>query len=303
MSILPLLSTDQVARFVDEGYIVLEGIISEDLCARAIDEARANEANGAYKNIKVQPHHFSWADALQGSVYREILDMDQVKGAIESLLGPDPLFDHYRIHRTRPLKGIDHKSFLHYHQDCMVELRPFTFDVNVSIYPQQVTKEMGGTMFLPGSQYRRVHNNNLYRYQHIRGSKQLTCAAGTVVLWHGNLWHSGRPNVSDSDRIMFLARMNPRQPQVRTWDTSEMDQEAVAQIFLRGHAWMGGEHPIEWLNRIRQWRYMSDDPNFDFMGYAKRLKTGFAADSNDPFYQSTALQSIPGSAAHEQAVI
>ena len=282
-----LLSNMDVAQFVDEGYLVLEGIIPEDLCAAAIAETREKEDGDAYENIRVQRHHYPWSEALNDSVYKQIIDMPQVRGALESLCGSDPQFDHYRVHRTQPIKDKGFKSFLHFHQDCVLDMRPLTFDVNVSIYPQAISKEMGGTMFLPGSQYRRMHNNNFYRYQHVRGSKQLMCKAGTVVLWHGNLWHSARPNISDSDRIMFLARFNPRVPQVRTWNMDNLDQEKVAELMLRGHAWMGGEHPLEWVNRIRQWRYMSGDHEFDFMGYAKRIHNAFEADILDEIYKSS----------------
>lgn len=288
-----LLNTIQMAHFVDEGYIILEGVIPEHLCHQAIDETREKEAQDAYTSIREQRHHFSWDEALQDSVYKEILELPQVAQAIESLVGTNPQFDHYRVHRTQPLTDNAHLNFLHYHQDCMVDMRPYTFDINVSIYPQEITPEMGGTMFLPGSQYRKVHNSNMYRYQHVRGSKQLVCAAGTVVLWHGNIWHSGRPNRSESDRIMFLARFNPCVPQIRLWNTEDMDQEAVAQIMLRGHAWIGGEHPLEWMNRIRQWRYMSGDHEFDFMGYAKRVHHSFEYDLNDQPYRESVYNSIP----------
>lgn len=289
-----LLTTAQVASFVDDGYLILDGVVPAELCAEAIRETRAATEDGTYQNIRHQSHHFAWKDALAGSVYKTILEDARVFGAIASLVGPDPQFDHYRIHRTLPIKDLTHTSFLQIHQDCQADMRPYTFDLNVSIFPQAVTRSMGGTLFVPGSHFRKVHNNNLYRYHHVRGSKQLTCSAGTVVLWHHNLWHSGRPNVSSSDRIMFLARFNPRVPQVRLWDTTVMDQDAVAQRFLRGHAWMGGEHPLEWLNRIRLWRHMSGDADFDLMGYAKRLRHGFTIDCTDPLYRASVVDGIPG---------
>ena len=293
MSMEHLLGNMDVAQFVDEGYLILEGVIPDALCGEAIEETRRQEQSDAYENIRQQRHHFSWDEALNDSVYKQIIDLPTVRGAIESLCGPDPMFDHYRVHRTKPIKEKGFQSFLHFHQDCVLDMRPLTFDINVSVYPQAVTYDMGGTMFVPGSQYRRIHNNNFYRYQHIRGSKQLECKAGTVVLWHGNLWHSARPNLSDSDRIMFLARFNPRVPQIKTWNMDDLDQSAVAELMLRGHAWMGGEHPLEWVNRIRQWRYMSDDHDFDFMGYAKRILHAFPNDDLDALYRQTARESIP----------
>lgn len=288
-----LLDSMSVARFVDEGFLLFEGVIPEHLCQMAIEETRQMQEADAYVDIRQQPHHFDWQDALVGSAYKSIIDLPQIRGAIESLCGPDPQFDHYRIHRTLPIKSRGFEYFLHFHQDCVLDMRPLSFDVNVSIFPQAVTPEMGGTMFLPGSQYRKLHNANFYRYQHIRGSKQTVCPAGTVAIWHGNLWHSARPNISDSDRIMFLARFNPRVPQVRTWLDDEIDQNAVAQLMLRGHPWIGGEHPLEWINRIRQWRYMSNDYDFDFMGYAKRIHNAFAADDVNTLYRATTRDSIP----------
>lgn len=62
---------------------------------------------------------------------------------------------------------------------------------------------MGKTLIVPGSQFHRVHEMEIGVYQNIVGMEQVSCNAGTVIVWHTNLWHSGRRNDSEKERYMF----------------------------------------------------------------------------------------------------
>ena len=210
-----------------------------------------------------------------------------------SLVGPEPLYDHHATHIRHAGEFKPGTGGGSLHQDFPTDLRPFTFDINVSIFPHEVTPEMGGTLLVPGSHFRRPLSNDLYRYQHVRGTQQITCGAGTVLVWHGKLWHAGRPNRSAKDRVMFKLRLNPTTPQIRLWDTSDLATFDPRPIFRHGHPWMGSDHLFEFMHRARQWRYMTGNHAYDIEGFWTRVGMSFDADRADPRYRVPCLDAVP----------
>jgi hypothetical protein len=62
---------------------------------------------------------------------------------------------------------------------------------------------------------------------------------------------------------MFKLRLNPAQPQIRHFDTSDMDDPEIGRILSTNHRWEGNEHRYEIMKRVELWRYVSDQPDFD----------------------------------------
>jgi hypothetical protein len=90
---------------------------------------------------------------------------------------------------------------------------------------------------------------------------------------HQGLWHCGQPNSTDRDRIMFKVRLNPTVPQIRLWNHDNVDDvDAFHDTLLRNHGWYGNEYRIEWFNRLRFWRYLTDDATFDLDYWLGRLE-------------------------------
>lgn len=149
---------------------------------------------------------------------------------------------------------------------------PDAFDVQLMYYPQDVTTEMGGTLSVPGSHLRRTNESDTGRYQNLRGQTRLTCPAGTVVLLHHGIWHGGRRNDSDILRYMFKIRFNPTVPQVRLWDTSDLDDPAVAGELSRTFPWYEpATGRLEVYNRVKLWRALTGDDTFDIDYWATRV--------------------------------
>jgi hypothetical protein len=276
------LSSEQMARFCDEGYLRFDSIIPEDLCRRF--QAECDER--AYGEMQVDHAYHQPLERMLGGVWqdtalREILALPAVAGIVRSLVGTDPLYDHHVNHTTAPDNAMRRPGGNWFHQDHAVDLRPYTFDAVLSIFPHEVTKPMGGTIFVPGSHFRRPHDNNHYRYQHINGSMQAVCPAGTIFAWHGALWHSGRPNRSERTRTMFKLRLNPTAPQVGLWDTSDLATFDPWPIFRRGQPWMSN-FLVEYMHRTRFWRYLTGDHAFDPDGAWTRMEIAFDADYADP---------------------
>jgi len=110
------------------------------------------------------------------SVLGEILRSPEIAGILYSLVGPEPLFDHQYVHVREPREG----AAQHLHGDSTIDLR-MHFDVQLMYFPHAVSLEMGGTLLVPGSHFRRINESDIGRYQNIVGQVRLVCEAGTIL--------------------------------------------------------------------------------------------------------------------------
>ncbi|MGZ6014000.1 MAG: phytanoyl-CoA dioxygenase family protein, partial [Caulobacteraceae bacterium] len=227
----------------------------------------------------------------QGSAVERLLALPVVKGAIRSLVGPEPVFDHHFLHVTFPptyyeAGGGEHVS-QHTHQDSTIDPSE-GFDLQIMYYPHKVTREMGGTRFVPGTHLRRVSEVALGRYQNIAGQQHMVCEAGTLLFLHNGIWHGGGVNHSERTRTMFKIRMNPSVPQSRLWDMATLpaepaqrpiffvkspQPETVESILMTPEPWFEQDTGrLEFVNRIKLWRRLSGDPTFDADYWISRLE-------------------------------
>ena len=145
-------------------------------------------------------------------------------GIIYSLVGPDPLFDHQYVHVREPHED----AAQHLHGDSTIDLR-MHFDMQLMYFPHDVPLEMGGTLLVPGSHFRRINEIDIARYQNIVGQIPMVCQAGTILVLHHGIWHCGRQNKSDQRRYMFKVRLNPTVRQLRLWNTDDLDDSVGQQ--------------------------------------------------------------------------
>ncbi|NBC23019.1 MAG: phytanoyl-CoA dioxygenase [Gammaproteobacteria bacterium] len=227
------------------------------------------------------------------SPVRRVLDVPAVRGAITSLVGAEPTFDHHFLHITYPpefyqAQGAEPVS-QPYHQDSTIDTRR-AFDIQLMYFPHDTSAAMGGTRFLPGSHLRIVSEAAIARYQNVRGQEHVVCPAGTVLILHHGIWHGGGVNRSNRLRYMFKIRLCPTQPQVRLWDTADLpatgepqrpifwtggvrDRDSVAAILTRPEPWFEQDTArLEYINRVRLWRYLTGDPAYDADYWATRIE-------------------------------
>ena len=302
---LPLLNSLEMARFVARGFLRFDGVVPDEINAQFLSEAgeadypkpgqRMLRTYGellANAQIPEIPPGVPLAGAYpQGSAVDRLLDLPLVKGAIRSLVGPDPVFDHHFLHVTFPpayyeAAGGENVS-QHTHQDSTIDPSE-GFDLQIMYYPHKVTREMGGTRFIPGTHLRRVSEVALGRYQNIAGQQHMVCQAGTLLFLHNGVWHGGGVNHSDRTRTMFKIRMNPSQPQVRRWDMATLpahpaerpiffvkspQPETVESILMAPEPWFEQDTGrLEYVNRIKLWRHLTGDPTYDADHWLTRLE-------------------------------
>ncbi len=258
-----LLSTQPMANFVSDGLLVFNEIVPQAInqeVMRELDEGAiqrpAGRAGECIDNI--------WTDSDGiGAMIR----LPQVQGIINSLVGPRSLYDHHAAHRVSPR----HHEGQFWHVDAIIDVRTH-FDIQLFYFPHDTPREMGGTLFLPGSHFRRAHEFDISRHQNFRGQLPIVCKAGTVVVGHHGLWHCAQPNHTDTLRYMFKIRLNPTVRQKLLWNTEDLNDPAVANILSRNHGWYGEDDRLEVCNRIKLWRFLTGDDSFDVHYWLTRLE-------------------------------
>lgn len=305
MSNFQRLTTRQMAQFAAKGYLRFDGVVPESLNRAFLDEiGHSDEVTDIVAHyakimgssaIPIVPAGTPLADAYPaGSALARILALPEVAGAVESLVGSRCRVDHHFLHITFPpsLTGRP-MAAQHTHQDSTIDPRR-AFDIQIMYFPQAVTREMGGTRFVPGTHLRIVSEAAIARYQNIAGQEHVVCPAGTLLVLHHGIWHGGGANRADRPRYMFKIRLTPTERQCRLWDTSDLDEDLPQRpIFWLGEA-RDPEHlhtiltepepwheadtgRLEYLNRIRFWRYLTGDDSFDADYWVTRVENDYPA--------------------------
>ena len=297
MHSVPLLTTYQMASFVARGFLRFEAAVPADINAQAMDElpllfrawldefrgASRPSAGGDDDEVPLPRSGTALDDAYPpDSALGRMVRVPVIAGAIASLVGPDPVVDHHFVH----LKMAGDLNAQGLHCDAIID-DGVAFDIQLFWFPHDVAPREGGTRYVPGSHLRRVNMDDVARYQHLAGEQYHSGPAGTVVIFHHGLWHAGAPNHGERHRVLGKLRLNPTVPQVRLWDTSDVDHRnraddhiwaktdpaMVAGELRRSEDWFEpSAHRLETVQRAQLWRYLTGDPSFDVDWYLTRTE-------------------------------
>lgn len=271
-----LLNSKQMASFVARGFLRFD-----ELVPQAVNDAVMAEIDAG--SIKAAPAGTPLSQCYpEPSALGKMLRMPEVQGIIQSLVGPDPLFDHHAVHVRQANEGQAQGM----HGDSIIDTR-MHFDIQLMYFPHDVPLEMGGTLIVPGSQYRRINEMDIARYQNFLGQIPMVCKAGSLLALHHGIWHCGRQNKTDRRRYMYKIRLNPRVRQLRLWNTDDLPANYNKPIFTREtnaiediQTILGRQEPwfedaggrLEVVNRVKMWRFLTGDNNFDVHYWLTRLE-------------------------------
>ena len=280
-----LLKSNEMAKFVSDGYLVYESVIPDKINNLFIREFVNNKSDANILIPNIQPGlHLN--DCNFGKILSKVLNHPKINGAIKSLVGENPIFDHHHIHIAKP----NSSTSQHNHQDSTIDPRENVFDIQLLYFPHDVTDIMGGTRYIPGTHLRRVHESQIARYQNMKGQKRVTCRSGTIFIFHHGIWHGAGSNQSRIERVMYKIRLQPAEKQVKLWDTSDINQERVKnwnrpifhgnqdknndpipKILMKYQKWFDNEGRLEFINRVRLWRELIGDKKVDIDYWLTRL--------------------------------
>lgn len=285
----PTLTTRQMAEFVANGVLRFDALVPGELNQRVLAEMPAmrqrkyDAFRGGTPVTRGPATGTPLSGCHHGSALGEVLALPELQGIVASLVGPDPLFDHDFVHHLKP----GHEDRQHLHPDAIVDSADPSFDIQIFYFPHDVGPDQGGTRFVPGTHLRRVTSTTTARYQNIVGEQRFVGPAGTILIFHHGLWHAGDHNPSQQDRWMYKIRLNPQIAQVLTWDLADFDQmqndatdhvfaisrsDSVAAVLRTRQRWQSEDAwRYDLVERVKVWRYLSADLNFDVDHYLTRL--------------------------------
>lgn len=271
-----LLNSYQMAEFVAKGFLRFDGLVPDDINEAVMRDIDNNAIHGA-------PAGTPLSECYQDSSIRRMLDMPEIQGIIHSLVGSDPLFDHDAVHVREPNQG----KAQGLHADSIIDTRT-NFDIQIMYFPHDIPLEMGGTLLLPGSHFRKVNEMDIAGYQNMRGQIPMVCKAGAILVLHHGIWHCGRQNKTDRRRYMFKVRLNPTVRQLRLWNTDDLDDDykapkeihagkhkegEIQTILSQQEPWFeAASGRLEIVNRTKLWRFLTGDENFDVHYWLTRLE-------------------------------
>jgi ectoine hydroxylase-related dioxygenase (phytanoyl-CoA dioxygenase family) len=218
------LSTEQVKKYNEDGYIIIDNVIDEDFLdkvksatRRIVDKAcLIDESNDQYdlaenhsKNIPnvrriKQPQNFD-------NTFKELLFYPKVIDKVISLLGKN-----FRLHNGKMnLKSPSAGDLVDWHQDWAFYPHSNDDVLAVGIMLDDMTLENGTVLFIPGSHKGKVYNHHYKGYfagaidiekDNIDTSKavEVTGRAGSITIHHARLLHASKPNNSSTMRRFLL---------------------------------------------------------------------------------------------------
>ena len=183
----PTLNDSQVIDFCIHGFLKLDGVVSDEVNARAM--AYADE------NPSLNPD-----EILDEPWFREnvILNPEAI-GAVRSILGNDVVLP-YKMTNHRNQNPSEGQKW---HVDGGAIYGPAVHFLQVFYYPQATVPEDGPTEVLPGSHFLSSDQRLMGHYGNIRGSVLTTAPAGTIFLTNYSIWHRKTPGTSTTLRNLF----------------------------------------------------------------------------------------------------
>ena len=299
-----LLTTEQMAEFASSGCLFFDELIDKETNKEFLDDIGHTSADKVdsmqtyNKNIKATSSipRIKAGSPLKNaypvnSPLEKILKNEVVAGAIKSLVGSNPVVDHQALHLTFPskfFKGANKRQMSQgNHQDSTIDPRS-TFDIQVFYFPTEVTKEMGGTRYHPGTHLRIVNEFAIAKYQNILGQKSIVCKPGTIGIFHNGLWHGAGVNFSDEIRYMFKVRLQPTEKQELLWDpekrykplpnralywTDENKEETINDILMQSYPWQEADtNRLDKINVVKFWRLLTGHKKMDVDYWLTRIE-------------------------------
>jgi len=299
-----LLTTEQMAEFASSGSLFFDELIDKETNKEFLDDIGHTSADKVdsmqtyNKNIKATSSipRIKAGSPLKNaypvnSPLEKILKNEVVAGAIQSLVGSNPVVDHQALHLTFPskfFKGANKRQMSQgNHQDSTIDPRS-TFDIQVFYFPTEVTKEMGGTRYHPGTHLRIVNEFAIAKYQNILGQKSIVCKPGTIGIFHNGLWHGAGVNFSDEIRYMFKVRLQPTEKQELLWDpekkykplpnralywTDENKEETINDILMQSYPWQEADtNRLDKINVVKFWRLLTGHKKMDVDYWLTRIE-------------------------------
>ncbi len=234
-----LLDDAQIAHLLANGYLTLTprlpAAFHANVFARFLEIAGRDSDSDTGNNILplVPEVHCLWEDPV-------------VRGALDSVLGPDNWFlhPHRALHSNPPGTApqvFHHDTYWGYKRKVH---NHHPWWVMIMYYPQAIYPEIGPTGVVPGTHTIAQRLDDIDQIE-VPGEG----AGGTCMLIHFDLWHRKMENFTDLDRYMLKCQfVRLRPPEAPTWNNSSHDWQAprsqpayaMEPVWREHWAWLSG---------------------------------------------------------------
>ena len=247
----PTLNDSQVLEFCQNGFLMLEGVVPDEINKKAFDFLEEYSGRQPIEILE------------EGWFVEEVLLHPRAAGAVRSLLGKNfgltmPMMANHRV--ECPFPGQQ------WHRDGGSVHGPELDCLQVFYYPQDTPVEMGPTEVLPGSHLLFALQSHMHHYGSIRGAISAAAPAGSIFLTIYPLWHRRTASTARGTRNLLKYWYTRTAPPARDWiiepgfelthayhslpehtfqRDSHLARNEVAEVFY----WLCGKH-----NEYRAWK-------------------------------------------------
>jgi hypothetical protein len=196
------LTDRQVLEFCQQGFLVLEGVVPEEINRRTCDYLETNT-------------HYEPTEILCEEWFVEHVILNPAAaGAIRSLLGREfhlpILMSNHRVRAPAPAIG-------GWHIDGNSQFGPELKYLQVFYYPQATPLELGPTELLPGSHHILNQQRTMAHLGNLRGVYRSAAPAGTIFITAYSIWHRRGSATGQGTRNLLKYFYWRTQPPVRDW--------------------------------------------------------------------------------------
>jgi len=186
----PTLTDTQVLEFCKKGFLMLAGVVPDEINQRAMEYLTANPSPEPTQILRED-----W-------FFNNVIVHPQVAGAVRSLLGPNfGLPNLMSNHRVQCPAGAQQ-----WHRDGGWIQGPMLNHLQVFYYPQACKLESGPTELLPGSHHIYTKTRFMSHFGELRGTYYAAAPAGSVFLTVYSIWH--RRSASTGTELRNLLKFN-----------------------------------------------------------------------------------------------
>jgi len=206
---IPKISKSDLDFLDKNGYLIIEDAVPDSFCETVLQiimELSAKEKNSAkggyfYGLGKSQRiYNLLGKNKIFWAALRHPLILD----LMDHFFARDTLHDLYYLtsyHANILNPGAEHQ-ILHVDAAVPEPLPPWTIRANSNILLQDYTCENGATQCVPGSHL--LLRKPTPRDLETSSLHTLVAKKGSLLVWHGNLWHRSGENISNQSRVALL---------------------------------------------------------------------------------------------------
>jgi ectoine hydroxylase-related dioxygenase (phytanoyl-CoA dioxygenase family) len=189
---------DHVRQIAEQGYTILEGVVPADVC-----DARREDLDRIEREQAIAPATNSFEGTktwriynllAHGPLYEQIPVYPEVLPVVDGVLGPGCLVSSLSSIAIGPGETAQP---IHADDQLIPIPKPHPPTVCNTMWAlTDFTEGNGATRIIPGSHLADASPNYGQHYESIPAEM----AKGSVLVWHGSLWHGGGANRTDERR-------------------------------------------------------------------------------------------------------